>query len=226
MDLLPHIEIEPATTANASIIWLHGLGANGHDFEPIVPELNLPESMAVRFIFPHAPEIPVTINGGFVMPAWYDILEMSIERKVDKEQLVQSAQAIQAFINREIERGITSERIIVAGFSQGGAVGFHAALTYPKPLAGLLALSTYFATVDSIDIAPANNQLPIQIFHGTHDQVVPEIHGQNSVKFLTALGFKPGYQTFPMEHAVCLEEINAISKWIQTVLNQQKALNE
>jgi phospholipase/carboxylesterase len=220
MDLLPHIEIEPATTANASIIWLHGLGANGHDFEPIVPELNLPESMAVRFIFPHAPEIPVTINGGYIMPAWYDILEMSIERKVDKEQLVQSARAIQAFIDREIERGIASERIIVAGFSQGGAVGFHAALTYPKPLAGLLALSTYFATFDSIDLAPANKTLPIQIFHGTHDQVVPEIHGKNSVKFLTALGFKPGYQTFSMEHAVCLEEINAISEWIQTALSE------
>lgn len=224
MDLLPHIEIEPTkesgATANASIIWLHGLGANGHDFEPIVPELNLPDSMAVRFIFPHAPEIPVTINGGYVMPAWYDILEMSIERKVDKHQLVQSAQAIQALIDREIERGIASERIIIAGFSQGGAVGFHAALTYPKPLAGLLALSTYFATVDSIDISPANSNLPIQIFHGTHDQVVPEIHGQNSVRFLTALGFKPDYQTYPMEHAVCLEEINAISQWIQTVLNE------
>jgi len=224
MDLLPHIEIEPTkesgATANASIIWLHGLGANGHDFEPIVPELNLPDSMAVRFIFPHAPEIPVTINSGYVMPAWYDILEMSIERKVDKHQLVQSAQAIQALIDREIERGIASERIIIAGFSQGGAVGFHAALTYPKPLAGLLALSTYFATVDSIDISPANSNLPIQIFHGTHDQVVPEIHGQNSVRFLTALGFKPDYQTYPMEHAVCLEEINAISQWIQTVLNE------
>ncbi len=219
MNLLPHIEIEPAVTANASIIWLHGLGANGHDFEPIVPELNLPGSMAVRFIFPHAPEIPVTINGGCIMPAWYDILEMSIDRKVDEQQLRQSASAIQAFIDREIDRGIDSKRIIIAGFSQGGAVAFHAALTYPKPLAGLLALSTYFATVNSITIAPANQNLSIQIFHGTSDDVVPEIHGQNSVKFLSALGFESNYQTFPMEHAVCMEEIEAISTWIQTVLS-------
>ncbi|PCJ93736.1 MAG: carboxylesterase [Porticoccaceae bacterium] len=219
MNLLPHIEIEPAVAANASIIWLHGLGANGHDFEPIVPELNLPINMAVRFIFPHAPEIPVTINGGCIMPAWYDILEMSIDRKVDEQQLRQSASAIQALIDREIDRGIDSKRIIIAGFSQGGAVGFHAALTYSKPLAGLLALSTYFATVNSITIAQANQNLPIQIFHGTNDDVVPEIHGQNSVKFLSALGFEPNYKTFPMEHAVCMEEIKAISTWIQTVLN-------
>lgn len=219
MDLLPHIEIEPATTAKASVIWLHGLGANGHDFEPIIPELNLPDSMAIRFIFPHAPEIPVTINGGHIMPAWYDILEMSIDRKVDQQQLVASAQAIQALIDREIARGISSKKIIIAGFSQGGAVGFHAALTYPKSLAGLLALSTYFATVDSINIAPANQSLPIQIFHGSLDDVVPEIHGQNSVKFLTALGFKPDYQTYPMEHTVCPEEIEAISSWIQTALS-------
>jgi phospholipase/carboxylesterase len=220
MNLLPHIEVEPTVAANASVIWLHGLGANGHDFEPIIPELNLPDSMAVRFIFPHAPEIPVTINGGYIMPAWYDILEMSIDRKVDEQQLRQSASAIQAFIDREIDRGVDSKRIIIAGFSQGGAVGFHAALTYPKPLAGLLALSTYFATVNSITIAPANQNLSIQIFHGTNDDVVPEVHGQNSVKFLSALGFEPGYQTFPMEHAVCMEEIEAISIWIQTVLSQ------
>lgn len=218
MKLLPHIEIEPATAADATIIWLHGLGANGHDFEPIVPELQLPNSMAVRFIFPHAPEIPVTINGGYIMPAWYDILEMAIDRKVDEQQLIASAQAIQAFIDREIARGIDSRRIIIAGFSQGGAVGIHAALTYPKPLGGLLALSTYFATVNSIEIHPANSALPVQIYHGTYDPVVPEIHGQNSRKFLTAMGFQPGYQTFPMEHAVCMEEVEAISGWLQRVL--------
>ena len=225
MDLLPHIEIEPTpkpnTTANASIIWLHGLGASGHDFEPIIPELKLPDSMAVRFIFPHAPEIPVTINNGYIMPAWYDILEMSIDRKVDEQQLLQSASAIQALIDREIERGVDSKRIIIAGFSQGGAVGIHAALTYPKPLAGLLALSTYFATANNIEINQENSKLPIQIFHGSHDDVVPEIHGQNSVKFLSALGFNPSYQTFPMEHTLCLEEIEEISGWIQAALSNK-----
>ncbi|MEH6465990.1 MAG: carboxylesterase [Porticoccus sp.] len=219
MNLLPRVEIEPSSPAKASVIWLHGLGADGHDFEPIVPELHLPEQMAVRFIFPHAPEIPVTINGGYIMPAWFDILEMDIDRKVDETQLRQSATAIQTLIDREIERGIDSQHIIIAGFSQGGAVGIHAALTYPKPLAGLLALSAYFATVNSIDIHPANRQLPIQIFHGTNDPVVQEIHGQNSVKYLTAMGFKPDYQTFSMEHAVCMEEIKAISTWLQTILD-------
>ncbi|MEH6616708.1 MAG: carboxylesterase [Porticoccus sp.] len=219
MNLLPRVEIEPSSPAKASVIWLHGLGADGHDFEPIVPELHLPEQMAVRFIFPHAPEIPVTINGGYIMPAWYDILEMDIDRKVDETQLRQSATAIQTLIDREIERGIDSQHIIIAGFSQGGAVGIHAALTYPKPLAGLLALSTYFATANSIDIHSANRQLPIQIFHGTNDPVVQEVHGQNSVKYLTAMDFKPDYQTFPMEHAVCMEEINAISTWLQTILD-------
>lgn len=219
MSLLPSIELEPIKTANASVIWLHGLGANGHDFEPIVPELNLPDTMAIRFIFPHAPNIAVTINNGYVMPAWYDILDMSLERKVDTEQLIQSADAIQALIDQEIKRGIDSRRIIIAGFSQGGAVAIHAALTYHKPLAGLLVLSSYFATADTISINAANQQLPIQIYHGTRDPVVAEALGQNNVKFLTALNFKPNYQTFPMEHAVCTEEIKAISNWIQSILS-------
>ncbi len=218
MNLLSCIEIEPELPAKATIIWLHGLGANGHDFEPIVPELHLPKELAIRFVFPNAPEIPVTINGGYIMPAWYDILEMEIDRTVDETQLRQSAEAIHALINREIDRGIDSQHIIIAGFSQGGAVGFHAALTYPKPLAGLLALSTYFATATSIEVHPENQHLPIQIFHGTRDAVVPESLGQNSVKHLTTMGFKPGYQTFPMEHAVCMEEIEAISTWLQAIL--------
>ena len=218
MSLLPCVEIEPAQPATAAVIWLHGLGANGHDFEPIVPELNLPAELSVRFVFPHAPQLPVTINGGFVMPAWYDILEMSLDRKVDEKQLKASASNVQDLIGREIQRGIDSRRIVVAGFSQGGAVGYEAALSYPKPLAGLLALSTYFATANSIDINPANAKLPIQIFHGSYDDVVPEFHGQNSVKILRDHGFDPGYQTFPMEHAVCLEEIHAISAWLQQVL--------
>lgn len=217
--LLPGVEIEPASPANAAVIWLHGLGANGHDFEPVVPELKLPATLPVRFIFPHAPQLPVTINGGVMMPAWYDILEMELDRKVDMTQLRHSALQIQQLIDREIERGIDSRRIVVAGFSQGGAVGFEAALSYPKPLAGLLALSTYFATADSIDIHPANRQLPVQIFHGTSDEVVSEQLGRKSVTFLREQGFIPGYQTFPMGHAVCMEEIEAISLWLQQVLD-------
>ena len=218
MSLLPCVEIEPAQPATASVIWLHGLGANGHDFEPIVPELRLPAHLPVRFVFPHAPQLPVTINGGYVMPAWYDILEMSLDRKVDEKQLKASARNVQDLIEREIQRGIDSHRIVIAGFSQGGAVGFEAALSYPKPLAGLLALSTYFATANSIEINPANAQLPIQIFHGSQDDVVPEFHGQNSVAILQERGFEPSYQTFSMAHSVCMEEIDAISAWLQQVL--------
>lgn len=218
MSLLPCVEIEPAQPATASVIWLHGLGANGHDFEPIVPELRLPPTLPVRFVFPHAPQMPVTINGGYVMPAWYDILEMSLERKVDEKQLKASARNVQDLIEREIQRGIDSRRIVIAGFSQGGAVGFEAALSYPKPLAGLLALSTYFATANSIEINPANANLPVQIFHGSYDDVVPEFHGQNSVAVLRDRSFEPGYQTFPMDHSVCMEEVDAISDWLQRVL--------
>ena len=146
MDYLPCIEVEPQRPADAAVIWLHGLGADGHDFEPIVSELRLPDSAAIRFIFPHASSISVTINNGMVMPAWYDILDMSIEKKVDEEQLLISSEKITALIDREIERGIDSSRIVIAGFSQGGSVGYQTALAYPEPLAGLLAMSTSFAT--------------------------------------------------------------------------------
>ncbi|WP_371376523.1 alpha/beta hydrolase [Thalassotalea aquiviva] len=202
-------------TATASVIWLHGLGADGHDFEPIVPELKLAESLPIRFVFPHSPKIPVTINGGMVMPAWYDILDMSIERKVDSEQLVQSAEAVQALIEREIERGIPSDRIIIAGFSQGGAVGYQAALTFHKPLAGLLAMSTYFATKDSIVIAEQNKDLNIAIMHGSQDPVVSPMLGEQAKAELEKLGFTPSYQTYPMPHSVCLEQVLEIGKWLE-----------
>lgn len=218
MSLLPHIEKETAPNPDASIIWLHGLGADGHDFEPIVPELRLPANAAVRFIFPHAPAIPVTINGGMKMPAWYDILGMSVERAVDEPQLLKSADAICAFINREIERGIDSRRIILAGFSQGGAVAYQAGLSFPQPLGGLLGLSTYFATYKTLKLHPANKGLPVRICHGTLDPMVPESLGQQSVEAMKALGLSPEYKTYPMEHSVCPEEIRDISAWFQKVL--------
>ena len=175
MDYLPTVDVEPISPATATVIWLHGLGADGHDFVPIIPELGLPRDHGIRFIFPHAPALPVTINGGYVMPAWYDILEMSLDRKVDVAQLQASAQEVGKLIEREIARGIPSERIVIAGFSQGGAVAYQAALSYPKPLAGLLALSTYFATTDTVALNAANAQLPIHIFHGKQDTIVPDL---------------------------------------------------
>lgn len=222
MPYLSAIEIEPNRPATATVIWLHGLGADGHDFAPIVPELKLPEHLAIRFIFPHAPSIAVTINNGFVMPAWYDILDMSINRKVDQEQLRNSAEAVQALIDREIERGIDSRNILLAGFSQGGAVNYEAALTYDKPLAGLLALSTYFATAETISPHPANQQLSIQIHHGSQDPVVDQSLGRKSFQTLTEMGYQTDYQSYQMEHTVCPEQITHISLWIQQQLEAAK----
>lgn len=201
-----------------SVIWLHGLGASGHDFEPVVPQLGLSSDMAVRFLFPHAPQRPVTINGGMVMPAWYDILEMSLERKVDIAQIEESSQQIHDLISREIERGVSPEHIVIAGFSQGGAVAYHVALGYPQRLAGLMALSTYLATNDHIDFSAANKDLPILIEHGTQDPVVPVVLGEQAQQLLSAKGYNVQYNTYPMAHQVCMPQIQNIGKWLNTVL--------
>lgn len=218
MPLLPAIELETTSQPDSAVIWLHGLGADGNDFAPIVPALKLPKDMGIRFIFPHAPSIAVTVNGGFVMPAWYDILEMDIDRKVDITGLMQSADEIIAFIDREIERGIDSRRILIAGFSQGGAVAYQVVLSSEKPLAGLLAMSTYFATRETITLNDTNKAIPIKIQHGQLDPVVPESLGKQATTTLVKLGYSVSYQSYPMEHAVCPEQIDDISDWIQTTL--------
>lgn len=218
MPLLPCIELEPQKPASASIIWLHGLGADGHDFEPIAKELDLPDSPAIRFLFPHAPSLPVTINNGMLMPAWYDILGMAIDDKIDLAGIKASAEKINKLIDREIKRGIKSQHIIIAGFSQGGAVAYECALSYPQQLGGLLALSTYFATHKTIHLSPANKSIPIQICHGTADPIVAELLGQRAVKRLRAKGYRSDYKTYPMQHNVCEEEIADISTWLQEIL--------
>ncbi|PXX91865.1 carboxylesterase [Marinobacter vulgaris] len=215
MQELEYIELETKSNPTASVIWLHGLGASGHDFEPVVPELGLPEDAAVRFIFPHAPNMPVTINGGMTMPAWYDIKAMDIDRVVDTDQLVASSDAVAKLVDREIERGVSSENIIIAGFSQGGAVAYELGLSYPKRLGGILALSTYFATAKTVEVSDANRNIPISIYHGTQDPMVPESLGRLSVETLEKMGFEPSYKTFPMEHSVCLEEIQDIGRFIR-----------
>ena len=220
MEILPTLEKHylPDRDVKASVIWLHGLGADGNDFAPIVPQLNLSLDFGVRFIFPHAPAIPVTINSGYVMPAWYDIKQVDVDRHVDNEQLQESASRIHDLIDREIERGIQSTRIIVAGFSQGGAVSFEAALSYEQPLAGIMALSTYFATVGTIKINAIQQSIPILICHGEHDPVVSESLGKRSRASLEKLGFDPEYHSYPIEHSVCPQEIEDIGKWISRVL--------
>ena len=216
MVYLPCVELQsnPNIGVTAAIIWLHGLGADGNDFVPVAKQLKLPPESNIRFVFPHAPEIPVTINNGYVMPAWYDIFELSLDRKVDVDQLRASAKQTRDLIDREIERGVSSENIFVAGFSQGGAVAYEAALTYPKPLGGLLTLSTYFATHESIVENTANKNIPILIQHGTEDSVVPEVLGQRAYKQLSDRGYKVKYQTYKMEHTLCMEQLNDISGWL------------
>lgn len=209
------IKVETASSVDAAIIWLHGLGASGDDFVPLIPELHLPDSARIRFLFPNAPEIPVTVNGGYIMPAWYDILELDIDRRIDQAHLLESAQAISELIDQQIGQGIDSRRILLAGFSQGGAVGYQVALSYPRSLGGLIAMSTYFATADSIVAHPANANLPIQLHHGTQDPVVPETLGQKARMELESMGYAPEYFTYPMDHAVCLEEIRNISGFIK-----------
>jgi phospholipase/carboxylesterase len=220
MPLLPAIELETRSNPDASVIWLHGLGADGHDFAPIVPELHLPESLAIRFVFPHAPAIPVTVNNGYVMPAWFDILEMDIDRKVDAAQLLVSAAAVCRLIEREQERGIDSRRIVLAGFSQGGAVAYQAGLSYPKPLGGLIAMSTYFATSDSAELSDSNRTLPIEIQHGVYDPVVPQALGVRAAEFLKERGYNVAFRTYPMDHSVCAEQIGDIAVALQRFLAQ------
>lgn len=223
MDLLPAIELEtpPGIEANASVIWLHGLGADGSDFAPIVSQMELPDAYGIRFIFPHAPSIPVSINNGSVMPAWYDIKQIDVDRHADEEQIRRSAGWIHGLIDRELERGVDSSRIIIAGFSQGGAVAYEAALTYPQPLAGIMALSTYFPTANSIQINPIHNTIPVLICHGALDPMVNESLGRKSLAILQNLGFVPEYNSYPMEHAVCPQEIADIADWIGRTLEEK-----
>jgi len=220
-DLLPSVEINPASDAKASVIWLHGLGADGHDFEPVIPALGLPDDLAVRFILPHAPSMPVTVNNGYVMPAWYDIIRFGEEREYNQQQLLDSAKKVHALIDREIERGVPSHRILLAGFSQGGAVNFQAGLTYPKPLAAILALSTYFPTAEMILPNRAQSGIPVQIYHGTVDPVVPIQMARNARRHLERFGLVPEFRTYVMGHEVCLEQLGDIAALMKTLFGHQ-----
>lgn len=217
MSYLPCVELQsnPQADVVGSVIWLHGLGSDGNDFVPVVRELHLPAMLNLRFVFPHAPSLPITVNNGYVMPAWYDIFELTLDRKIDVAQLRKSAEQVHALIEREIARGVPSEKIVVAGFSQGGAVAYEAALSFAKPLAGLLALSTYFATNETIVENTANKNIPILIQHGSEDSVVDEVLGQRAYRLLLDRSYKVQYESYPMEHTLCGEQVEAISLWLQ-----------
>ena len=203
---------------NASIIWLHGLGADGNDFAPIVPQLALPAAYAVRFVFPSAPSIPVTINQGMVMPAWYDIMELGDARRIDETGLRASAGKVQVLLQREIDRGISSERILLAGFSQGGAVCLEAGLSFQFRLGGIIALSTYFPTADSVVVHPEQSGLPVLVCHGSMDPMLKESLGREAATSLRRLGMVPEYHSYPMAHQVSPQEIVQIGQWIRAVL--------
>jgi len=215
-ECLPCVEVEPQGPARASVIWLHGLGADGHDFEGAVPMLGLDPALGVRFVFPHAPVRPVTINGGMQMRAWYDILALELERRVDEAGVLESTSDLSALIAREQERGVPPERVILAGFSQGGAIAIHTALRHHQPLAGLLALSTYLLRGETLaaEAHPANAQLPVFQAHGSLDPMVPFAAGESACEALRAQGLEVEWSSWPVPHAVSPEELQRAGGWI------------
>lgn len=223
-NLLPCVEINPQGEHKSSIIWLHGLGASGHDFEPVVPELHVPPELGLRFVFPHAPERAVTINGGMVMPAWYDILNIDLQkasRKVTTQDVLDSSAQTSALIQRELDLGIPSEKIILAGFSQGGAIALHTSVRYPKKLAGILALSTYLPTGGlAEEHHTANLETPVWMASGRLDLVVPKGASISAGEELKQAGFQVNWNEYPnMGHSLCLEEIVDIGMWVREVLS-------
>ena len=208
--------IEPAGETRAAIIWMHGLGANAHDFEPIVPHLKIPPEAGLKFIFPDAPVRPVTINGGMRMQAWYDILSADLARVEDEASVRDSAAALSALVDEQLQLGLAPGSVLLAGFSQGGAMALHVGLRYPKPLGGILALSCYLPLLTRLDEErdPANQQVPIMMAHGTFDPVVPLQLGTASRDKLLSLGYTVDWREYPMQHEVNLDEINDIGAWL------------
>jgi phospholipase/carboxylesterase len=211
------IIVEPSGPADAAVIWLHGLGADGHDFEPIVPALGLPADSGVRFIFPHAPYRSITINNGMRMRAWYDITGSEMARREDEAGIRASEVIVRGLIEEQAARGIPTRRIILAGFSQGGAVALHSGLRYESPLGGIIALSTYLPLPDRLadEAHPANRGTPILMIHGTEDGVIPPFLGKRSYDRLAQQGYPVEWRSYPMAHSVIADEIDAISQWLR-----------
>jgi phospholipase/carboxylesterase len=213
---LPTVEINPDVKPVAVVIWLHGLGADGHDFEPIVPELRLPANLPIRFVFPHAPEMEISAFGGQRARAWFDF---SPQGGLDSLGLKRSVAKVHDLIQAEIDDGTPPQRILLAGFSQGGVLALHTALHYPKPLAGILALSTFLGDDSGLgsDSTQVNSRIPILMCHGQQDAVLPVSLGRTAFETLQGAGYAIEWYEYPMGHEVCLEEIRAISAWLQSV---------
>ena len=211
------VEVTTGDSPIGSVIWLHGLGADGHDFEPIVPELRLPDDLPLRFVFPHAPVRPVTINGGMAMRAWYDIISLDVEGRADAAGVHDSTAILEALIAREKERGIDPGNIVIAGFSMGGAIAINTALHTSERLAGLMALSTYLPLPGEADDSSSHRDLPVFMAHGSFDPMLPMQWGQLSAERLEEAGFTIAWHDYPMAHAVCPEEIQDIREWLLKV---------
>lgn len=220
MSELESIIIETNPQADAAVIWLHGLGADGNDFVPIVEQLQLPSHYAIRFIFPHAPMRPITINQGYQMPGWYDISSLSIVEGEDEAGIKESSAILKQLCQEQEEKGIESERIVVAGFSQGGAVALHCGCRYPKPLAGIMALSTYLPLAEALndEISESMAETPVFMAHGRQDDVVSYEYGKSSMEQLQNNDIDVNWHEYDMGHAVCMEEINHIRQWLTEIL--------
>lgn len=214
--LLPAVELETRTPVGGSVIWLHGLGADGNDFAGIIPELQLPAALGLRFVFPHAPLRPVTINGGYVMRAWYDIADADFLHAPDAEGIRVSEGAVRALIAREQDRGIATTRIVLGGFSQGGAIALHAGLRFSEPLAGIVALSTYMPLADTLadEAQAANAQLPVFVGHGRDDSLIPLALAERTREVLTARDHPVDWHDYPIAHSVCLPELRDLGNWL------------
>lgn len=216
---LTTVDIHPAKNAEKCVIWMHGLGADGNDFAPIVPELHLPPHLHVKFVFPHAPIMPITINNGYEMRAWFDIAHNGINADIDHAGISQSVAAINTLIQHETANGIASENIMLAGFSQGAVIALMTGIRFPTRLAGIIALSGLLPHADEAikQGSAANRDIPIFIGHGTQDQMVPAALGQSAYNTLKHASYPAEWHTYPMAHSVCPEEIRDISQWMQKI---------
>lgn len=218
--VLPYVEVNPNSKAKATVIWLHGLGDSGNGFAPIVPDLKLPDELGIRFVFPHAPTRPVTINNGMMMRAWYDITSLDFNNRADSQGVKESSAFVAALIEQEIAQGIPANKIVLAGFSQGGVIALNLGTRYEKTLAGIMSMSSYMSEPEKLsdEAHAANKNTPIFVAHGTYDDVVPIFMGNSAFKVLESNGYQATWHEYAMQHNVCMQQLNEISAWLKEKL--------